>query len=396
MSVVRVIVVEDDRSTGETIRGWIIQLWPDAQVAVEPGVTAALERWRQSSADLVVIDWTPPKMAVVNFMREIRRSPDPCGCVLVSARPDTEIALAARQCRVDGYLRRPLIPKQVMATLARAVSVPSRAADLELDFGGIEDLVQFQLTQGALSMPIAADLVDAIERIRRLSAGERVDLLHRCQNDPALVFHLLALANDRQSGLNRSAAPVETFEGAMHQVGLDRFIGLAAEIALYPGSDLRDPLLRRKSEEFRRDSLRLADIVGRVALDVELNLPLARSACAIYRVGELSLLQIMQSWIDQGHGLDETVCANLLRSYRARVGNRIKVQWNLPQGIRARIGSVYLLPDTNTRQDATLMRIAGLLYEGDPEGELPRLLARIGLVGARASAYRPDAFPFPE
>lgn len=373
-----------------------MSLWPDAEIAVESEVTGALERWRQSGADLVVIDWMPPKMAVVNFMREIRRSPDPCACVLVSGRPDTEIALAARQCRVDGYLRRPLIAKQFMATLVRAMSAPSRAADLELVFGGIEDLVQFQLTQGALSVPIASDLVDAIERIRRLGAGERVDLLHRCQNDPALVFHLLALASDRQFDLGRSVASVETFEGAMHKVGLDRFIGLAAEIALYPGSDLRDPMLRRKSEEFRRDSLRLADIVGRIALDVEVNLGLARSACAIYRVGELSLLQIMQTWIDQGHTLDETVCANLLRSYRARVGNRIKVQWNLPQSIRARIGSVYLLPSTNTRPDATLMRIAGLLYEGDPECELPRLLARIGLVGAKAAAYQPNAFPFPE
>lgn len=394
--MIRVIVVEDDRSTGVSIRDWVLQLWPEAAVAVESGLTAAVDRWHQSGADLVLIDWAPPKMAVVNFMREIRRSADPCACVLISGRADTEIALAARQCRIDGYLRRPLNAKQVMACLARVVAAPSRAVDLDLDFASIEDLVQFQLTQGALGLPIAADLVDAIERLRRLGPGERVDLLHRCQSDPALVFHLLALANDRQSSPNRSTAPIETFEGAMHQLGLDRFIGLAAEIALHPGSDLRDPLLRRESEGFRRDSLRLADIVGRIALDAELNLALARSACALYRVGELSLLQIMQDWIDRGHTLDETVCATLLRSYRARVGNRIKVQWNLPQTIRARIGSVYLLPDTNTRQDATLMRIAGLLYEGDPKGELPRLLARIGLVGAKAAAYRPEAFPFPE
>mgnify|MGYP001809707675 FL=1 len=396
--MIRVIVVENDRAIAESISGWVVQLWPDAVLAVESEATAAQQRWQASGADLILLDWAPPKTAVINFMRAIRRSEARCACVLVSGRPDTEIALAARQCRVDGYFRRPLSQKQVKACLAQIIAAPVRTAEQDVAFGSIEDLIQFQLTQGALGLPIAADLVDAIERIRQLGPGERVDLLHRCQSDPALVFHLMAMANDRHlgPGPNRSAGPIETFEGAMHQIGLDRFIGLATEIALYPGSDLRDPLLRRKSDEFRRDSLRLADIVGRIALDVEVNLALARSACALYRIGELSLLQIMQTWIDRGHALDEAACVAILRGYRARVGNRIKVQWNLPQSIRARIGSVYLLPDTNTRQDATLMRIAGLLYEGDPEGELPRLLARIGLVGAKASAYRPDAFPFPE
>lgn len=392
--MMRVMVVEDDASTGALLVQLVKRLWPQASVVRKSDALTALEHWKTVGADLVLLDWGLPGMTGVEVLKQIRRSGKKTICVMISGHTERDVILAARSHQVDGFIAKPFNAKQVMERLSGLAGLPKTAlrsdtAQTESPFEFIADFIAFQMTQGTLGLPIDPDLVGAIERIRELEAGARVKLLRQCQFHPALVLRLLSLANSSQyiQGMDL----IETFDGAIHRVGLDGFVNLAVELSLHQGNHLRQDFLQEQWLSLQRDSLALAEIVTRLGADVTFDLNALRTACMLYRVGELSLLQLMQSWIDMGNDLDESTCASLLNTHATHAGNRIKTQWNIPNVIRGRIGAVYLLPTGTVRIDAIVMRIAGLLLTGDTHRELPRLLARVGLEPRQLERYRLSA-----
>ncbi len=385
--MIRVMVVEDDASTSALLAQLVKRLWPGASVVLESDAPSALEELKTMGADLVLLDWGLPGVSGIEVLKQIRRSRRKTVCVMISGHAERDVILAARTHQVDAFIVKPFSAKQVMARLSGIMALPKAASQPETNFESIEDFIDFQLKQGTLGLPIDPVLVTAIEGIRELDAGEKARLLRQCQFHPALVFRLLSLANSGR--YIQDMEMVDTFEGAMHQVELDGFINLAVEMSLYPGSNLQQDFLKTRRLRFQRECLSLAEIITKLAADVAFDLNAARTACMLYRVGELSLLQLMQSWIDMGHELDESVCASVLKAHSARAGNRIKVQWNIPNTIRGRIGAAYLLPMGTVKIDSIVMRIAGLLFMGENSRELSRLLARIGLAESKVNSYRP-------
>ena len=381
------MVVEDDASTGALLVQLVKRLWPRASVVLEPDAPSALEQWQTVGADLVLLDWGLPGMNGIEVLRQIRRSQTKTVCVMISGHADRDVILAARTYQVDAFIVKPFSAKQLMARLSEIMALPKDASQSEISFDSIEEFIRFQLTRGTLGLPIDSDLVGAIEGMRALEAGERARLLRQCQFHPALVFRLLSLANRGQ--YLQGMESVETFDGALQQVGLAGFINLAVEMSLHPGSHLQRDFLKIRRLAFQRDGLSLADIITKLSADLAFDVKAARTACMLYRVGELSLLQLMQAWIDMGHELDESVCETVLKTFSTQAGNQIKTQWNIPNTIRGRIGAAYLLPTGTVRIDAIVMRIAGLLLAGDHHQELPRLLARVGLTESQVASYRP-------
>jgi CheY-like chemotaxis protein/HD-like signal output (HDOD) protein len=385
--VIRVLVVEDDASTGALLVQLIKRLWPQASVVLASDALFALEHWKSAGADLVLLDWGLPGMSGIDLLKQIRRSETKTVCVMISGHADREVILAARTHQVDAFIVKPFAAKQLMARLSELMALPSADSQLQAPVGSIEDFIKYHMTQGILGLPIDPELAGAIEGIRELDAGARAKVLRQCQFHPALVFRALSLANSGQyiQGLES----VETFEGAIHQVGLAGFINLAVEMSLHPGSELKADFLKTRRLQFHRDCLSLADIVTKLGTHATFDLAASRSACMLYRVGELSLLQLMQSWMDLGNAIDDSLCASILKAHSSPAGNQIKTQWNIPNTIRGRIGAAYLLPTGTVRIDSIVMRIAGLLLMGDPHQQLPRLLARVGLTPSKVEGYRP-------
>ncbi|WP_295401327.1 response regulator [uncultured Thiocystis sp.] len=381
------LVVEDDASTGALLVQLIKRLWPQASVVLASDALFALEHWKSAGADLVLLDWGLPGMSGIDLLKQIRRSETKTVCVMISGHADREVILAARTHQVDAFIVKPFAAKQLMARLSELMALPSADSQLQAPVGSIEDFIKYHMTQGILGLPIDPELAGAIEGIRELDAGARAKVLRQCQFHPALVFRALSLANSGQyiQGLES----VETFEGAIHQVGLAGFINLAVEMSLHPGSELKADFLKTRRLQFHRDCLSLADIVTKLGTHATFDLAASRSACMLYRVGELSLLQLMQSWMDLGNAIDDSLCASILKAHSSPAGNQIKTQWNIPNTIRGRIGAAYLLPTGTVRIDSIVMRIAGLLLMGDPHQQLPRLLARVGLTPSKVEGYRP-------
>jgi CheY-like chemotaxis protein len=389
--MIRVMVVEDDASTGALLVQLVKRLWPGASVALNSDALSAIAQWKVSGADLVLLDWGLPGMSGIEFLKQIRRSGTKTVCVMISGHADREVILAARTYQVAAFVVKPFNAKQLMARLTEIMALPNEASQPESSFDVINDFIKFQMTRGTLGLPIDPELVAAIEGMRNLEQSDRARLLRQSQFHPALVFRLLSLANSHQYIQGMDA--VETFEGAIHLVGIDGFINLAVEMSLHPGSHLQQDFLQAWRAQFQRDSLSLAEMIMKLSADVTFDLNASRTACMLYRVGELSLLQLMQAWIGMGHELDESVGAAVLKAHATHAGNQIKTQWNIPNTIRGRIGAAYLLPTGTVKIDAIVMRIAGLLLTNERHRDLPRLLARIGLTQDQVDSYRPSPIP---
>ena len=377
--MIRVLIVEDDPATGALLRQLVRRIWPRADVTLDDDPVLALDRWREHGADLVLLDWELPGMSGLEILKTIRRSGAKTACVMITSHSDREEILAARAFHVDAYIVKPFDAKQIMERLSRIIEADTESNVPDESFESLDAFIESQLKQNALGLPIGPEIVDRVARIRELETSERIKLLRECQFEPALLFRLLNLANSSRyiDGLDVA----ETFEAAIRKIGLDVFINLAVEISLHPGSHLQDECLARKGFEIRRGAMSLAGILVKLREHVEFNLDSCRNACILHSVSELSLLQLMQVWVDAGHAIDEATRDTILGDYARRAREQLQAQWTIPNTIRERIEALDRLPSGTVRKEPIIMRIAGLLHAGDPQHELPRLMARFGLGG---------------
>jgi CheY-like chemotaxis protein len=388
----RVLILEDEPSMAALLEQLVKHLWPRAVVDLESDALSALARWQRSGADLALLDWELPGMSGIEVLKQIKKSGSRTLCVMVSGHADRASILAAGAQHVDAFIVKPFDIDEVKARLLQvmAASPPEPEPDapaVMATFASLDAFVAFNLTHGLPGLPIEPEFVQAIKGMRQLDIESLKPLLQRVQRDPALVLRVLSLANGH--GYAHGPEPLETFEGALRRIGLNGLINLAVELSLLPGSALKHDWLRTQYQAFQRDSLALAEIVTPLSANVEFDdVEAARTACLLYRVGELALLSLMQSWIDLGQTLDETQGARILTRDGARAGAQIKSQWTLPGSVRARVDAAHLLPEGTVRKEQVLMRIAGLIHAGDPDQELPRLLARLGLPATAVARYR--------
>jgi DNA-binding response OmpR family regulator len=379
--VIRVMIVEDDPATGSLLRQLIKRIWPNASVTLDTDPVVALDRWREDGANLVLLDWELPGMSGLEILKIIRRSGLKTTCVMITSHSDRDEILAARAHHVDAYIIKPFDAKQIMERLARIMDVESGSGTepATASFETLDEFIKDQLKQHRLGLPIAPELVTGVARLREMEGPERVKLLRECQVEPALLFRMLNLANS--SRYIDGSGVVETFEGAIRKIGLEAFINLAVEISLHPGSHLKEACLTQKVLEIRRHAMSLIGVLSKLREHVEFNVDSCRTACAIYPVAELSLLQLMQVWVDAGHGIDEPTRDAILLKQAERAGERLQACWIIPNTIRERIEAIDRLPSGTVKKEPVIMRIAGLLQAGDPQHELPRLMARFGLGG---------------
>jgi len=383
------MMVEDDLSTAKLLAQLVRKLWPQARVAHFSDGMTALEHWREQGADLVLLDWgLPGSVSGLDLLRDIRRASNDVVCVMITGRAAREMILTALHHRVDAYIVKPFRPQEVLTRLtevmksAQALSRMPKTSQPE----SLSDFVSSQLREGAVGMPIAPKLVDALASLSPEDAEQRTLVLRRCRVEPALMARLLGVANSSQ--YNSGATVIETFEGALEQVGLDGLTNLAFTLSLQPGSELRDDYLQQRSLNEQRACLDLLAVINRLAQRIEHDVSACRAACLLYRVGELVLLQMLQVWADLGHPLHAPECNAVIEANAARAAIQLKAQWQIPTSIRLRAGSAYQLTSGTVKVDDILMRLAALIAAGQEGEELKRLLARLGIADHGIDEFR--------
>ena len=105
-----------------------------------------------------------------------------------------------------------------------------------------------------------------------------------------------------------------------------------------------------------------------------------QKAGLLSRLGELAVLKVLNQFLAAGGSLKADEAERVLAEWAQSYGNRLKVQWRLPLGLRELIGAVHFLPNDSTREDRLIMRAAALVAGGQQNSEAcRRLLRRLGM-----------------
>jgi two-component system response regulator MtrA len=173
----RILVVEDDPSIREVTALGLRAAGLEV-VAAADGVEA-LERWRASAPDLVLLDVMLPRLDGLEVCRAIRRE-STIPIVMLTARGDTIDVVVGLESGADDYLRKPFEMPELVARIRAALR--RRRHDAPGD-GPPVDAIRL----GPLRIDPSGRSVDRDGREVQLTRTE-FDLLHELARRPGQVF----------------------------------------------------------------------------------------------------------------------------------------------------------------------------------------------------------------
>lgn len=377
----KVLIVEDDASTRQLLELLIKRLWRDSRVETFAEVQSALDAWRLRGADLALVDLELPGIGGLALLEQIAKDPSKGTlAVIVSHHNDRAIVLQALRYRARDYIVKPFNARDVMQRLSALMQFatsddapPERTAAPTLD--ALVRLLRDAIGFRRLSVPIDPALVERIESWYLKGELDKARILEHWSLEPALVARVIGAANS--GPYNPDGQPIAHLSQALDQLNPGVVYNLSITLALQPGNPLRNRSLRAIADELRACQHGLYRQF--LSLKISRELGLAATACALYRIGELAILQLIQAWMEQGGTLSAAEAVELIERFGPEADDAIKSQWLIPRHVRDLSRAADELPNGPLNQTLLMMRIAGLqLDDGDPE-EIARLRESAGL-----------------
>ena len=125
----RILVVEDEASTRDALAKLLSQDGYEVDVA-EDGV-AALTRFAQVGADVVITDLDMPNMDGMSLLKAMRAQDPTVPVIVATATEDLAVAVAAMRAGADDYLTKPLDIGMLILAIERAIERRDLRGEIE-------------------------------------------------------------------------------------------------------------------------------------------------------------------------------------------------------------------------------------------------------------------------
>ena len=371
----RIMILEDDQLIADLLKQVVLSLRTAAQVDCFSAVQDALNAWEHAPYQLVIADWNLPDGTGFNLFEKIRRDDQHIPLVMVTGRADRASVLAVRRFNINDFISKPFQMPRLLECLEKLLNTaqPSPAPTDTQDF-----LVYLgSLKEDDLDLPLLGNVKDKLQMSLR---GEHVDLrrmLASWQHDPALVAHLLAIANS--SAYLTIGKPCLSLIDALQRIGGPGCLNLAIALALRQANIVDNAYLKLLIQDYLDQAERLSAQVATLAQRCGLPPAPLQSAALLHRLGELCILFLAQDWVSQGHVLEDNQVLQAISAFSRPFAVSLKAHWHLPMSLRDLIGAVYALPHAQVHRDQVIMRLAAAeLADEDPD-TLERLRRLAGL-----------------
>lgn len=380
----RVLIVEDDASTRLLLESLIRRLWAGSQVESFAEVQSALAAWRQHGADLALVDIDLPGIGGLALLEQMARVPGhQTISVIISHHNDRAVVLKAMRYRVRDYIVKPFNARDLMQRLITLMQFSASAprastATKSPVYPDLRRLIRDAIGFHRLSLPIDPQRVEQIEAWHLAGQLDRAHLIECCAMESALVARVLGSANS--GSYNTDGQAIKHFPQALERLEPAILCNLAIALALQPGSPLQARELHHLADEVRGCQQTLYRRVRDLAAVVKgVDLALCTTACALYRIGELALLQLIQAWVEQGGTLNAGEVVELLKRHGSEADEAIKTQWLIPRPMRELSKATDALPGGASDQNLLILRIAGLQLKREDSDDIRQLKKRAGL-----------------
>jgi DNA-binding response OmpR family regulator len=365
------LILEDDDLISELLETVVAGLYPGVSVTAVATLSEAAQRVAKDRFDLVIADWNLPDGSGLDLVKKVRSSDREVPVVMVSGRSDRESVLQAAHYGIDGYITKPFNVQLLHERLSKLLKIESRepAAVTELLENSLGQLIQ---------LPSDVDPQEILELISRQDELSPAQLAERWREETSLTARLMDVANS--SSFRRSGKPVETLRDAIASLGVAMALNQALALSLDVSNKLQQESLRELARKHHEMALQVAKEAQRLAIRLKKQPVVFQQAGLLSRLGELAVLKVLNQHIAAGGSLADSEAEKALNQWSQPYGNRLKVQWRLPLGLRELIGAVHFIPSDCTRDDRLIMRAAAMLAADEQAtGECQKLLRRIGL-----------------
>ncbi|WP_323753082.1 response regulator [Marinobacter sp.] len=366
----KALVLEDDELVGELIET-IVAGFSGLNVTLARSLTEAKQRLAEAPYGLYLVDWELPDGSGLELLKLIRQTDSVVPVVIVSGRTDRESVIKAAHYGISGYVTKPL--------------------DVELLHRRLLDLIPAHRVENAsvheymarssntvVQLPTDLDPADIIELIGRVDTLSAAELAERWREQIGLTARILDVANS--SSFRRTGKPVESLRAAIGTIGVSMALSQALALSLDVTAKLTRPELKAFADRYQDMSLRVAREANRIATLLGSASTMYRSAGLLSRLGEMAVLKVLNQFDAAGGSLEQAEIEQCLARWSEEYGNRLKVHWKFPLGLRELIGAVHFLSPDNHREGPIIMRAAALIAENrQAEPECQRLLRQLGL-----------------
>jgi len=368
----KALILEDDDLIAELLETVVAGLYSGVSVVLAETLGEALIQVENNRFDLYIADRNLPDGSGLELVRQVRQLDRDVPIVMVSGRSDRESVLQAAHYGIDGYMTKPFDVANLHERLGKLLKVDqtSETPDLEtLLRDSLEEVIQ---------LPSDVDPSDILELIGRQGDLSAAQLAERWREEASLTARLLDVANS--SSFRRSGKPVETLRDAIGSLGVPLALNQALALSLDVSSKLQHESLRELAKAHHEAALHVAKEAQRLAIRLKKQPVLLQKAGLLSRLGELAVLKVLNQYAAAGGEIEAAAAEKILEDWAQAYGNRLKVQWRLPLGVRELIGAVHFLPNDCTREERLIMRAASLLASGEQDSaECRRLIRRIGM-----------------
>ena len=368
----KALILEDDDLIAELLETVVAGLYSGVSVVLAETLGEALIQVKNNRFDLYIADRNLPDGSGLELVRQVRQLDRDVPIVMVSGRSDRESVLQAAHYGIDGYMTKPFDVANLHERLGKLLKVDqtSETPDLEtLLRDSLEEVIQ---------LPSDVDPSDILELIGRQGDLSAAQLAERWREEASLTARLLDVANS--SSFRRSGKPVETLRDAIGSLGVPLALNQALALSLDVSSKLKHESLRELAKAHHEAALQVAKEAQRLAIRLKKQPVLLQKAGLLSRLGELAVLKVLNQYAAAGGEIETAAAEKALEDWAQAYGNRLKVQWRLPLGVRELIGAVHFLPNDCTREERLIMRAASLLASGEQDSaECRRLIRRIGM-----------------
>lgn len=368
----KALILEDDDLIAELLETVVAGLYSGVSVVLADTLGEALRQVKNNRFDLYIADRNLPDGSGLELVRQVRQLDRDVPIVMVSGRSDRESVLQAAHYGIDGYMTKPFDVANLHERLGKLLKIDqaSEAPDLET-------LLRVSLEE-VIQLPSDVDPSDILELIGRQGDLSAAQLAERWREETSLTARLLDVANS--SSFRRSGKPVETLRDAIGSLGVPLALNHALALSLDVSNKLQHEPLRELARTHHEAALQVAKEAQRLAIRLKKQPVLLQKAGLLSRLGELAVLKVVNQYAAAGGEIGTPEAEKALENWAQAYGNRLKVQWRLPLGVRELIGAVHFLPNDCTREERLIMRAASLLAAGQQDSEeCRRLIRRIGM-----------------
>ncbi|GGX75873.1 response regulator [Saccharospirillum salsuginis] len=376
-----VLILEDDPMMRELLCTIVQSQNPSAVLLEAETLEEAQSQWEEHKPGLLLCDWTLPQGEDgLDLVRHIRKTDRETPILMVTGRGDRQSVISSARQGVDDFIVKPFDPTEVGRRL-QPYLIPDgmNLATPEASLPALGDWLA-PVDDRVRNVTLMTGARDALGTLTQDEEPTARELNKRWRDSPTITSRLIQIANS--SLFKRYGKAVNNLLDAINAMGVTMALNQVVALSMNDHDSLRHPHLKLWADHYAEESQAIADTAADLANRLKIPVSLAYTAGLLHRLGEITLLQLIQHYLDQGgHAVDHDIDSALTHHAQA-YGNAIKTHWQLPLDLRERVGATHWLATDAVRRELILMSVAASRAKGDTSSATYlRRLRALGLEG---------------